>query len=134
RLLTEMVESLKELTLRGRLTEIQHVVAKRRKVAVDARASVSFLSIIPRYAYEAALVGGFLLIGGVGYAIGGLTTAVVAVALFAATGVRLIPALTAIQSSIITASASVPWVKDVVSDLRGAELSSGDALDGDDLA
>lgn len=133
RLLTEMVEALKELTLRGRLGQIQIVVGKHRQGAVKARASLSFLSIIPRYSYEAALIGGFLLIGGVGYLLGGLSAAVVAVALFAAAGIRLIPALTGVQASIITASASVPWVRDVVDDLRNTEANPTDALGGTDL-
>lgn len=133
RLLTEMVEALKELTLRGRLQQIQVVVGRHRQVAVKARASLSFLSIIPRYSYEAALIGGFLLVGGTGYLFGGLSSAVVAVALFAATGIRLIPALTGIQASVISATSSVPWVRDVVNDLRGSEANATDALGGADL-
>lgn len=131
-LLTEMVDALKELTLRGRLEQIQVVVGRHRQGAVRARASLAFLSIIPRYSYEAALIGGFLLIGGVSYALGDLNSAVVAVALFAAAGIRLIPALTGIQTSIITATASVPWVRDVVDDLRGTEANTTDALSGKD--
>lgn len=133
-LLTEMVEALKELTLRGRLEQVQAVVGRHRRGAVKARASLSFLSIIPRHSYEAALIGGFLLVGGTGYVSGGITAAVVAVALFAAAGVRLIPALTAIQGAFITAIASVPWVRDVVDDLRGAEANVVDALGGVDAA
>lgn len=133
-LLTEMVDALKELTLRGRLEQIQVVVGRHRQGAVKARASLAFLSIIPRYSYEAALIGGFLLIGGVAYALGDLNSAVVAVALFAAAGIRLIPALTGIQTSIITATASVPWVSDVVNDLRGTEANVTDALSGIDVA
>ncbi len=133
RLLTEMVEAMKELTLRGRLDDIQHVVGRHRHGAVKARASLAFLSIIPRYSYEAALIGGFLLIGGTGYVLDGLTAAVVAVALFGAAGLRLIPALTGIQSSIISATASLPWVSDVVSDLRGAEANATDALVREDV-
>jgi ABC-type bacteriocin/lantibiotic exporter with double-glycine peptidase domain len=131
-LLTEMVEALKELTLRGRLDQIQGVVAQHRRAAVRARASLSFLSIIPRYAYEAALIGGFLLVGGTSYLMGGLAAAIVAVALFAASGIRLIPALTGIQGAFITSMASIPWVSDVVNDLRGAEANATDALGGTD--
>jgi ABC-type bacteriocin/lantibiotic exporter with double-glycine peptidase domain len=131
-LLTEMVDSLKELTLRGRLGQIQEVVSRHRRSAVAARARLAFLSIIPRYSYEAALIGGFLVIGGIAFLIGGLPQAVVAVALFGATGIRLIPALTGIQSSVISATASVPWVRDVVNDLRGAEQNPTDALSGAD--
>lgn len=131
-LLTEMVEALKELTLRGRLEQVQTVVARHRRGAVKARASLSFLTIIPRHSYEAALIVGFLLVGGTGYVRGGITAAIVAVALFAAAGIRLIPALTAIQGAFITAMASVPWVRDVVDDLRGAEANVVDALGGVD--
>lgn len=132
RLLTEMVDSLKELTLRGRLEQIQRVVGRERQGAVEARAQLAFLSIIPRYSYEAALIGGFLLIGGVGYLLGGLSAALVAVALFGATGIRLVPALTGIQASFIAATSSVPWVRDVVKDLHGAEKHTTDALSGED--
>jgi ABC-type bacteriocin/lantibiotic exporter with double-glycine peptidase domain len=75
-----------------------------------------------------------LLVGGVSYAVGGLSAAVVSVALFAAAGIRLIPSLTGIQSSVISATTSVHWVRDVVADLRGAELSGTDALSGLDAA
>lgn len=132
-LLTEMVDALKELTLRGRLGQIQAVVGQHRRGAVKARASLAFLSILPRYSYEVALIGGFLLIGGVAYVLGGLNAAIVAVALFGAVGIRLIPALTGIQSAAISAAASVPWVNDVVGDLRGTEANATDALDGADV-
>jgi ABC-type bacteriocin/lantibiotic exporter with double-glycine peptidase domain len=134
RLLTEMVEALKELTLRGRLEQVQQLVGRERQAAVRLRATLAFLSVIPRYAYEGALIGGFLLVGGVSYAVGGLSAAVVSVALFAAAGIRLIPSLTGIQSSVISATTSVHWVRDVVADLRGAELSGTDALSGLDAA
>lgn len=134
RLLTEMVESLKELTLRGKLEQIQKLVGTQRQGAVRARASLGFLTVVPRYSYEAALIGGFLLVGGTAYVLGDLTSAVVAVALFAAAGIRLIPSLTGIQSSMINATASVPWVRDVVSDLRGTESNTTDALGGTDAA
>ncbi len=128
RLLVEMVEAMKELTLRGRLDQLQGVVGLHRRGAVKARASLAFLAIIPRYSYEAALIGGFLLIGGTGYALGGQTAAIIAVALFGAAGLRLIPALTGVQTSIISSTASLPWVHDVVNDLRGAEANATDAL------
>ncbi|MCC7127451.1 MAG: ABC transporter ATP-binding protein [Microbacteriaceae bacterium] len=134
RLLTEMVEALKELTLRGRLGQIQEVVGRTRRSAVQARAKLAFLSVIPRYSYEAALIGGFVLVGGFSYVLDGLNAAVVAIALFAAAGIRLIPALTGIQSSVINASASVPWVRDVVDDLHGTEENATDALSGADVA
>src|SRR5690606_5744579 len=87
-----------------------------------------------RYVYEAALIGGFVLIGGVAYLAEGMTAAIVAIALFATAGMRLVPALTGVQSATIMAAASVPWVRDVVDDLRGAEKNRSDALSGADSA
>lgn len=121
-LMTEMVEALKELTLRNRLDQIADIVTANRKHAVRGRANTSFLGIIPTYSFEAALIGGFLLIGFAAYLTGGLSGALAAIALFAATGFRLIPAINGIQGSIIAATAAIPSAKDVIGDLTSAEL------------
>lgn len=119
-IMTEMVEALKELTLRGKLDEIGEVVSENRSFATRARANLSFLSIVPKYAFEAALIGGFLLIGGAAFATGGAAAAVVAVSLFAATGFRMIPAMNAVQSSFTSAVAAEVYAKDVIRELTRA--------------
>lgn len=123
-LMTEMVDALKELSLRNRLDQVGEVVSRNRVHAVRARANTSFLGVIPLYAFEAALVGGFMLVGGAAYLTGGIEGAVGAIALFAATGFRLIPAINSIQVSYVQATASVPSAKDVIGDLLGAERST----------
>jgi ABC-type multidrug transport system fused ATPase/permease subunit len=120
-LMTEMVDALKELSLRDRLPQVAEVIRQNRVHAVRARANTSFLGAIPLFAFEAALVGGFVLIGAAAFAQGGLTGAVAAVALFAATGFRLIPAINSIQGAVVQATASVPSAQDVIGDLTGAE-------------
>jgi ATP-binding cassette, subfamily B, bacterial PglK len=120
-LMTEMVDALKELSLRDRLSQVADVIVRNRVHAVRARANSSFLGIIPLYSFEAALVGGFLLIGLAAYLQQGLTGAVAAVALFAATGFRLIPAINGIQGAIVQSTASVPSAQDVIGDLNSAE-------------
>lgn len=122
-LMTEMVDALKELSLRNRLDQVAGVVAENRRHSVRARRNGSFLSILPLYAFEAALVGGFLLIGGAAYATSGPAAALAAVALFAATGFRLIPAINAMQASLVQANASIPSARDVISDITGAEAN-----------
>lgn len=119
-IMTEMVDALKEVVLRDKLDEVGRVVSKNRRVATRARANISFLGIVPKYAYESALIGGFLLIGGYSYVTGGLSAAMVSVALFAATGFRMIPAMTAVQTSITTANANEIYAKDVIRELRHA--------------
>lgn len=117
-LMTEMVDALKELSLRGKLGQVADVVTRNRKIAVRARANISFLGIIPLYAFEAALVGGFILVGIAGYITGGASGSLASVALFAATGFRLIPAINGLQSSIVQGNASSPAARDVIDDLN----------------
>ena len=117
-LMTEMVDALKELSLRGKLGQVADVVTRNRQIAVRARANISFLGIIPLYAFEAALVGGFVLVGIAGYFTGGASGALASVALFAATGFRLIPAINGLQGSIVQGNASSPAARDVIDDLN----------------
>ncbi|MBC9927534.1 MULTISPECIES: ABC transporter ATP-binding protein [unclassified Leucobacter] len=120
-LMTEMIEALKELSLRNRLGEVADMVTENRRHGARARANGSFLGILPGFAFEAALVGGILLIGGVAYWQGGMAGALGSVALFATTGFRLIPALTGLQGGIVQATASTPGALDVIGDLVAAE-------------
>ncbi|MGI8392680.1 ABC transporter ATP-binding protein [Leucobacter sp. W1038] len=120
-LMTEMMEALKELSLRNRLGQVADIVTQNRNRSVRARANGSFLSIVPGFAFEAALIGGVILIGGVSFMQGGMVAALASVALFAATGFRLIPAITGIQGGIVQAVATLPSVDDVVGDLTAAE-------------
>ncbi|MDF2506541.1 MAG: transporter ATP-binding protein [Microbacterium sp.] len=112
--MTEMVEALKEVTLRGKLDEAGRVISKNRAVATRSRANLAFMTIVPRYAFEAALIGGFLLIGASGFLTGGAPAAVVAVSLFAASGFRMIPSMNAVQASLTAASSNEVYAKDVI--------------------
>lgn len=120
-LMTEMIDALKELSLRNRLEEVAGLVSTNRARAVRARANGSFLSILPGFAFEAALIGGVLIIGAVSFVQGGMQAALASVALFAATGFRLIPALTGMQAGLVQAAASSPAARDVVGDLTSTE-------------
>ncbi len=121
RIMTEIMDALKEITLRGKLDEVGDVISQNRARATRARANLSFLAILPKYTYEAALIGGFLLVGGAAYLTGGPEAAVVSIGLFAATGFRMIPALNAVQASFNSASATEAYAKDVIKYLRAAE-------------
>ncbi|WP_440312465.1 ABC transporter ATP-binding protein [Leucobacter chromiireducens] len=119
-IMTEMVDALKEVTLRGKLDEVGRVVSKNRARATRARANMSFLGIVPKYAFEAALIGGFLLIGAASFALGGSAAAVASVTLFAATGFRMIPAMNGVQGAITNASANLFFARDVIAQLRAS--------------
>ncbi len=121
RLMTEMVGALKEITLRDKAGEVAAVVHADRRHTTRARANLQFLSAMPRYVLESALVGGFLLIGGVAYATGGASAAFSALALFGVAGFRMVPAVTSFQSVIATTAANIPNVQAVIGDIEAAE-------------
>lgn len=120
-IMTEMVDALKEVTLRGKLGEISSVISKDRVRATNARADMAYLSQVPKYAFETALIGGVLLVGGAAYLMSGLGGATVAVGLFAVTGFRVVPALNAIQSCLSSASANEVYALDVIRELRDSD-------------
>ncbi len=119
--LTELVEGLKEFTLRGRLEAVRQHVREIRVHAARGRANVSFLTIVPRYAMESALMFGLLIVGGVAFATSGFQEAIVAIALFTVTGFRMLPAINTVQASLATASANEIHARNVVADIQSAE-------------
>lgn len=121
--MTEMVEALKEVTLRGKLDEAGRVISKNRSVATRSRANLAFMTIVPRYAFEAALIGGFVLIGASAFLVGGAPAAVVAVSLFAASGFRMIPAMNAVQASLTAASSNEVYARDVIRQLTETDTT-----------
>jgi ABC-type multidrug transport system fused ATPase/permease subunit len=76
--------------------------------------------------YDAALVGGFLLVGAVAWAIGGPAQAFSSVALFGVAGFRIVPSLTGFQAILTQAQSSVPVVHAVTKDIVAAEATRDD--------
>lgn len=123
-IMTEMVDALKEVTLRGKLDEAGRVIEKNRAIVTRSRANMAFIGVIPKYVFEATLIGGFLVVGGSAYLRGGLAEAAIAISLFAAAGFRMIPAMNAVQASITTASANEVYANDVINELGDGSESS----------
>lgn len=120
-LMTEMVQALKEITLRNKAGEVAEVVQFNRAFSTRARANLNFLSSLPVFVLNTALVGGFVIVGGVGYALGGMQEALSAVALFAVAGFRLVPSLTGFQSIVTTTTANIAHVQSVIFDIKSSE-------------
>ena len=121
RLMTEMVGALKEITLRDKAGEVADVVRANRAHTVRARANLSFLSAVPRYVIESAIIGGFVLVGGAAYLSDGPDQAFAALAMFGVAGFRMVPAITSFQSVIATTAANIPNVEAVIFDIESAE-------------
>lgn len=135
RLLTEMIQSLKEVTLRGKTEEVMEIVLGVRQRSARARANMSFLAVVPRYVLEAALIGGFALAGVVGYlTAGGMTGAVSAAALFGVAGFRVVPSLTRFQAIMSQTAASIPFAQTAIADIRtGQQYVQAQALQEPEL-
>jgi ATP-binding cassette subfamily C protein len=127
RLMTEMVATLKEIVLRNKTSEVAEVVRVNRVHAVRARSNSQFLNQAPKYVLEVALVGGFLLVGAVGYFTGGGPAALYARPILAVARLRMIPALTRVQGILTQTATTLPHAKRVVHDIRAAEGHVRDA-------
>lgn len=121
-LISGMVSALKEITLRAKANEVEEVVRGQRALTAVARANVSFLSSVPRFVFDSAIIGGFLLTGGVAFISAGMEGAIGAIALFGIAGFRLVPALTGFQAVVTRTVTAAPYVDAVISDIDSSEV------------
>jgi ABC-type multidrug transport system fused ATPase/permease subunit len=124
RLILGMVQSLKEIALRGKLDEVGAIVESSRRRATRARANIMFLGQVPRYALESGLIGGFVLIGFVGFWVGGAAGALTSVALFSVAGFRMAPAVVRTQSVLAEMTSNAPHARVVLDEIALSEKAS----------
>ncbi|WP_432537895.1 ABC transporter ATP-binding protein [Kineococcus arenarius] len=127
RLVQESFAATKEITLRGRGEQLAGVARDVRTRSARARGMAFFYSVGPRFVLEAALLGGFLVVGAVAVLTQGLTQAVTAIGLFAVAGFRVVPCLTRLQSVFATMHAHQPNAHEVLDALRDTGASEGPA-------
>ena len=120
-LISGMVASLKEITLRGKADEVSEVIRVNRQRTAQARANAGLLSAVPRFIFDAAIIGGFVIVGGAAFLVGGIDQAISAVALFGIAGFRLVPSLTGFQSVITRTITSTPYVDAVIADVEASK-------------
>lgn len=118
RLISEMVQSLKEVTLRNKVNEVQEVVLGVRQEASSARANQVFLGSVPRYVLEMALIGGLAIAALYGYSDAGMEGAVAQLALFGVAGFRLVPAVTRFQTIMAQTAAAMPYAERVLEEIK----------------
>lgn len=121
RLIHGMVASMKEISLRGKMDEVGEVVEESRRKSTRARANIMFLGQVPRYALESGIVGGFVLVGLVGYWFGGATGAMTSVALFSVAGFRMAPAVIRAQTVLAQLTSTAPHARVVLDEIYASE-------------
>lgn len=121
-LVSEMLAALKEITLRDKADEVGNVVYASRERAARSRSNIRFMAAVPKFVIDMALIGGFLLIGTVGYLFGGgIGPAMSSVAIFALAGFKMVPALTQVQSQLTLVQSTLPYTELVMKDIQDAE-------------
>lgn len=120
RLMTEMVGALKEVTLRNKGEEVAEVVRSNRVHSAEARSTIQYLAQMPRYVLDGGIVGGFLVVGVVGFLIGGTPMAFTAVSLFGVAGFRMAPSIVRLQSIFATVNASEPHATALITEIDRA--------------
>lgn len=130
RLILEIISSMKEVTLRNKEQEVAEVVWQSRTASAGARANLQFLGQVPRYALDAGLVGGFVVIGAVGFFLGGVEQAVTAIGLFALAGFRVAPSVVRFQSVFSQMIAASEFPRQLLAELNEAENSVDDTDPG----
>ncbi|MGR2753268.1 ABC transporter ATP-binding protein [Agromyces arachidis] len=120
-IMTDMVNALKEITLRNKAAEVAANVHRNRVASTRARANLYFLGGVPKFVLDGALVGGFVIVGGAAYLVGGLSEAIAAVALFGVAGFRIVPSIISFQGLLTNAQANAPHVEMVVTDVEDAQ-------------
>ncbi|WP_353988417.1 ABC transporter ATP-binding protein [Ruicaihuangia caeni] len=130
RLITEMVGALKEVTLRNKASEAASVVRSNRVHSTRARANAQFLGQVPRYVIDSGIIGGFAIVGAVGFFMDGLSGATLSIALFGLAGFRLAPSIVRFQGIVNQVSVSKPHAEKVMEEIRRSESASVHAATG----
>ncbi|WP_168709489.1 ABC transporter ATP-binding protein [Actinomyces procaprae] len=123
RLVSEMVHSLKEITLRDKAAELERVVLEERRKASQARADQSFLGAVPRYMLEIALIGGLAIAAGIGFAQGGQGEALSSLALFGVCGFRIVPSITRFQTIMGQTGSNIPYAERVLAEIEAGRVN-----------
>lgn len=126
RLVLEIVAAMKEVSLRNKESGVADIVEQTRGRSAQARGNLYFLTQLPRFALEAGLIGGFVLIGGVGFLLGGIEEAIAAVALFALAGFRVAPSIIRFQSVLSQMVAISEYPKRVLAELADTERANAE--------
>ena len=126
RLVLEIVGAMKEVSLRNKEGEVADVVAQTRTLSARARGNMYFFGQLPRYALESGLIVGFVVIGGVGFWLGGVEQAIAAVALFALAGFRMAPSVIRVQSVLALMVSISEYPRRVLAELADTESSTAE--------
>jgi ABC-type multidrug transport system fused ATPase/permease subunit len=127
--ITEIFSSYRESIVRNRREFYAQEIAKTRFEFADTRAEIGFMPYISKYVIETSVLVGAVLLAAVQFILNDVTQAVTTMAVFAAAGSRIAPAVLRIQQGSIMMKSSLGMAKPTVELINFLGISPvGEAL------
>lgn len=106
-LITELLLSYREATVRNRRSHYSKVLETRRRELADTLAEIAFMPFISKYIIETAVILGALAISASQFIAKDASHAVATLSIFMAAGTRIAPAVLRVQQSAVTIKGSI---------------------------
>jgi len=128
----EIFSSYRESIVRNRREYYAKEIAKTRFEFADTRAEIGFMPYISKYVIETSVLVGGVLLAAVQFILNDVTQAVTTMAVFAAAGSRIAPAVLRIQQGSIMMKSSLGMAKptiDLINFLDASPTSDAQIID-----
>jgi ATP-binding cassette, subfamily B, bacterial PglK len=86
-------------------------IGTRRDILARSRASMDFLNALPRYSMELVLATGMFVVGASAFIVSGRDNAILALVIFGAAGIRLLPIMNRIQGILVQLNSTLPQAR-----------------------
>jgi ABC-type multidrug transport system fused ATPase/permease subunit len=86
-------------------------IGTRRDILARSRASMDFLNALPRYSMELVLATGMFVVGASAFVVSGRDNAILALVIFGAAGIRLLPIMNRIQGILVQLNSTLPQAR-----------------------
>ena len=106
-LITELLLSYREATVRNRRSHYSQVLEQRRRELSNTLAEIAFMPFISKYIIETAVILGALAISASQFIAKDASHAVATLSIFMAAGTRIAPAVLRVQQSAVTIKGSI---------------------------
>ena len=106
-LITELLLSYREATVRNRRSHYSKVLETRRRELANTLAEIAFMPFISKYIIETAVILGALAISASQFIAKDASHAVATLSIFMAAGTRIAPAVLRVQQSAVTIKGSI---------------------------
>ncbi len=124
--LQEALRGIRELRVSHRMGTYQQRFRRLRLVSSSVQGDLAFLTVVPKYVFEIALVLGALLLAGLEFAVEPGPAAVATIATFLIAGTRIVPSLLRTQGALILIKSATVPANEVVSLSERLHLDSPD--------